>query len=142
MSQVDFSSSSRTLPLRENYFEFYLPGLGEKPRNCRGWLPSWYCPDCGTPHLRKGDCKQAKCPDCYKDWRYIASQNIMKHILSYIFEKPNIEIKRTKRVRHFSLSPPKEDYPELYNGSMINYDDLENYVLDDFNIFHFVLSTH
>ncbi len=117
---------TRNLPLGKTIFsEYGLPGTLEKPSSCRNWLPSFFCPNCSKPHLRKGDCKQAGCPDCKDDWRYIASKGILKHLLSYEFDKNEYKIKRTKRIRHFSLSPPKEDYPTLYNGEKIDVEELE-----------------
>lgn len=86
-----------------------LPGKGGKPRNCRSWTPTFFCPNCGKPHFTKGNCKKATCPDCEVDWRFDRCQSIMERVLS-------LKVQRGKRCRHFVVSPEPEDYPEDLEG--------------------------
>lgn len=86
-----------------------LPGKGKKPRNCRSWTPTFFCPNCGKPHFTKGNCKKATCPDCEVDWRFDRCQSIMERILSQ-------KIQRKRRCRHFVVSPEVGDYPESLEG--------------------------
>jgi len=86
-----------------------LPGKGKKPRNCEGWSPTFFCPNCGRPHFTKGNCGKSTCPDCETDWRFDRCQSIMERILS-------LKLQRKKRCRHFVVSPDPEDYPDDLEG--------------------------
>ncbi len=92
--------------------EMVLPGSGEKPVNCAGYIPTEFCPNCGRVHLSKGNCRKPTCPDCSTTWRYDRVKKILERTVSYKMENE-------KRSRHFVLSPSKEQVENIENSEDI-----------------------